>query len=163
MNKYWILPPGVTLDLLPYKNCVFFQRGKKKCPTSLWKINQALQKGRRLIYNYVFCLFITTTKGLSTYLFASGMNLVRIYFSRVPWWPSGLRIWCCTAVGWVAAVGSLIPGPGTSTCHRHGQKGKKKKEGARAPPRKLLHTTEMDKKKKKKKEYPSKVILKYFS
>ena len=43
---------------------------------------------------------------------------------RVPWWLRRLRnqhFHCCG--------GSLIPGPGTSTCCGRGQKKKKKKEG----------------------------------
>ena len=41
----------------------------------------------------------------------------------VPWWLSVLRIWHCHCSG----LGS-VPGLGTSTCHRHNQKRKEKKE-----------------------------------
>ena len=39
----------------------------------------------------------------------------------VPWWCSRLRIWCCHCYGLGCGCGaSLIPGQGTSTCHRCG-------------------------------------------
>ena len=49
--------------------------------------------------------------------------------SRIPWWPSGLRIQHCHCyrLGHCCGAG-LIPGPGTSTCCWHGRKNKKKKE-----------------------------------
>ena len=41
----------------------------------------------------------------------------------VPWWLSGLRLWCChcCSSGYYCGVG-LSPCPGTSACHGHGQK-----------------------------------------
>ena len=40
----------------------------------------------------------------------------------IPWWLSGLRIQCCHCYGLGGCSGtSLIPGPGTSMCHRCSQ------------------------------------------
>ena len=40
----------------------------------------------------------------------------------VPWWLSGLRIWCCHYSGSGHCYGAgLMPGSGTSPCYRHGQ------------------------------------------
>ena len=45
----------------------------------------------------------------------------------VPWWLSVLRVWHCHCCGSGHCCGeSWIPGPGTSSCHRCGQKKKKK-------------------------------------
>ena len=54
-------------------------------------------------------------------------NLKRI--PRVPWWLSGLKIWCChyCGCGYCCGMGS-IPGLGTSACHRFSKKKKKKKK-----------------------------------
>lgn len=49
----------------------------------------------------------------------------------VPWWPRELKILGCHCCG-SGCYCNVILGPGTSTCHRHGRKGKgvkKKKEG----------------------------------
>ena len=47
----------------------------------------------------------------------------------VPWWLSRLRIWHCQCCGLGRCCGvGLIPIPGVSMCHRHGQKKKKKKK-----------------------------------
>ena len=44
----------------------------------------------------------------------------------VPLWLRRLRIWCCHLCGSGHCCGTdLISGPGTSACHRCGQKGKK--------------------------------------
>ena len=53
----------------------------------------------------------------------------------VPLWSSGLRIWhChCSSRGHCCGSGS-IPGPGTSTCHGHGQKNKKEQNNLKRPP-----------------------------
>ena len=46
----------------------------------------------------------------------------------VPWWLSGLRIWCCHCCGSSCCCGTgLIPGLETYTCHRHSYKRKKKR------------------------------------
>ena len=51
---------------------------------------------------------------------------IRIQKRGVPWWLS--RIHCCPCRGSSSCYGpGLIPGPGTSRCHRQGQKKKKKK------------------------------------
>ena len=50
----------------------------------------------------------------------------------VPWWLSRIRAWhyhCC-GLGQRCGMGSL-PGPGTSACHKHGQKWKQKQKRKR--------------------------------
>ena len=56
------------------------------------------------------------------YKVKSNKWIKRNFFLGVTWWLTGLRIWhflhCC-GCGYCCSMGS-IPGPGTSTCHRHG-------------------------------------------
>ena len=49
---------------------------------------------------------------------------------RVPWWLSRLRFQCCHScgLGCCCSMG-LIPGLGTSTCHRHGKEERKRERG----------------------------------
>ena len=48
-------------------------------------------------------------------------------YKGVPWWLSGLTIWCYHYCGLGHCCGSsMTPGPGSHTCHRCSQKKKKK-------------------------------------
>ena len=60
--------------------------------------------------------------------------LISVLFIGVPLWYSRLRIWCCHCSGLGHCYGaSLILSPGTSTCHRWGQKSKKEKKKKKNP------------------------------
>ena len=50
-------------------------------------------------------------------------------FNDVPWWCSGLRIWCCHCCGSGLCCGTAsIPGLETLACHGYSQQEKKKKK-----------------------------------
>ena len=57
------------------------------------------------------------------------IRLKKNQITGVPWWCHGLRIQCCHCPGSGCSSGTdSNPGPGTSACHKHGQKKKKKSQ-----------------------------------
>ena len=93
----------------------------------------------QLVQNVYLCPFLFSARvEAHSYIWAKGQQTLAVILQSrvgkpkrggVPWWPSGLRTWCCYCCGSGCCfrVGST-PGPGTSACCRYSPKKKRERQ-----------------------------------